>query len=315
MKIDSEFKQLIPELAVGEYQKLEASLIKEGCRDALVVWNGTLLDGHNRYEICTKHSIPFKTVAIEADGRAAAKEWILRNQLGRRNLTPYMLGVLALKLEESIAARAKAKQQGGQGGVLLKPKSAEANPIETRKEVAKLAGIGKTQIEQIKIIEKEATPEQKADLAKGNKKVNTVYRELRPVKVIEGSKICSVCGINKPLTDYYTLHKSQCKECYSFFRGDKTSTKEEIRALSAHVINGVDTILEDMKNIAPPEEGADKEVYNSIISKLVEIVNKFNIEINEFLYADSILKGQVKPKAILEKTVENLQIIIKKMEE
>lgn len=317
MKIDSEFKQLIPELAVGEYQKLEASLIKEGCRDALVVWNGTLLDGHNRYEICTKHSIPFKTVAIEVEGRAAAKEWILRNQLGRRNLTPYMLGVLALKLEESIAARAKANERAGGGDKKSgKPKSANPiTPIETRKEVAKLAGIGKTQIEQIKIIEKEATPEQKADLAKGNKKVNTVYRELRPVKVIEGSKICSVCGINKPLTDYYTLHKSQCKECYSFFRGDKTSTKEEIRALSAHVINGVDTILEDMKNIAPPEEGADKEVYNSIISKLVEIVNKFNIEINEFLYADSILKGQVKPKAILEKTVENLQIIIKKMEE
>lgn len=319
MKIDSEFKNLIPELAVGEYQKLEASIIKEGCRDALVVWNDTLLDGHNRYEICNEHSIPFKTTAIELDGRATAKEWILRNQLGRRNLTPYMLGVLALKLEESIAARAKARQKGGQGGVLLKPKSAEAT-ITTREEIAKLAGVGKTQIEQIKVIEKEATSEQKAALSAGSKKVHTVYRELRPqkpkVEVVDGSKICTICGIKKPLTQFYR-GKNDCKDCRNYVRqtDDPKGARKNIREMNKHIVNGVDTILENMKNIAPSEEGADEVIHDTIISQLMELVNRFNIEINEFLYMDSALKGQIKPKAILVKAVENLQIIIKKMEE
>jgi hypothetical protein len=85
-----------------------------------------------------------KTAAIELDGRAACWEWILRNQLGRRNLTPYMMGILALKLEDAIAARAKARQGTRTD---IKPISAEcSNPIETREEIAKLAGIGKTQI-------------------------------------------------------------------------------------------------------------------------------------------------------------------------
>lgn len=88
--IDAEFKTLIPPLAPDERAQLEANIVANGCRDPLVIWGGhdVLLDGHNRYDICTRHGIPFTTVEIELEDREAAYNWIIENQLGRRNLTP-----------------------------------------------------------------------------------------------------------------------------------------------------------------------------------------------------------------------------------
>lgn len=65
MIINDEIKSLIPPLTETEYSLLEQSILEEGCRDALITWNGTLLDGHNRYAICTKHNLPFKTHEVK----------------------------------------------------------------------------------------------------------------------------------------------------------------------------------------------------------------------------------------------------------
>ncbi|MDJ0716472.1 MAG: hypothetical protein QNJ54_20045 [Prochloraceae cyanobacterium] len=95
--IDPEFKSLIPAQKPEERQLLEENLLQYGCREAIVVWKQTspegtieriLLDGHNRLELCTFHNIPYQIAEIELSAREAAINWILRNQLGRRNLTP-----------------------------------------------------------------------------------------------------------------------------------------------------------------------------------------------------------------------------------
>lgn len=86
--IDPEFKDLIPPLAPEELAQLEENIKREGCRDPLVVWDGTLIDGHNRYEICIRNGIHFDTVEMVFADREDAKDWMDRNQLGRRNLTP-----------------------------------------------------------------------------------------------------------------------------------------------------------------------------------------------------------------------------------
>lgn len=88
VQINPEFKSLIPPLADDERRQLEANLLADGCRDPLVVWNGVLLDGHNRYDICTKHGISFYVDCINLDSKEAAVNWIINNQLGRRNLHP-----------------------------------------------------------------------------------------------------------------------------------------------------------------------------------------------------------------------------------
>ena len=83
---DAEFKSLIHPLRRKEYLMLEESILAEGCRDAIVVWNGIIIDGYNRYEICRKHEVPFRIVEKVFDSRNEVIVWICRNQLGRRNI-------------------------------------------------------------------------------------------------------------------------------------------------------------------------------------------------------------------------------------
>ena len=86
--IDPEFKRLLPELSEKEYSVLEESILSEGCRDALVLWGQIIVDGHNRYQICRSHGLPFRTEQRAFSSREEAIRWILLNQIGRRNLSP-----------------------------------------------------------------------------------------------------------------------------------------------------------------------------------------------------------------------------------
>ena len=97
LKIDSEFKSLIKDLQTKEYLQLESNILMDGCREAIVTWNGIIVDGHNRYEICTRHNIPFRIQEMEFNCREAVIAWICANQLGRRNISEetrkYLIGV------------------------------------------------------------------------------------------------------------------------------------------------------------------------------------------------------------------------------
>jgi hypothetical protein len=96
LQIDSEFKNLIPPLSSDEKLQLEANIKEFGCLDPLIVWRieNILLDGHNRYEICTREQIPYKIVEIQIADREAAISWIANHQLGRRNITPEVASYL-----------------------------------------------------------------------------------------------------------------------------------------------------------------------------------------------------------------------------
>ena len=90
--IDAKFAALIPPLSAEERQQLEENIVEHGgARDPLVVWASgftlTLLDGHNRYEICTRLGLPFDVHEMRFSSREEAEDWIDKNQLGRRNLT------------------------------------------------------------------------------------------------------------------------------------------------------------------------------------------------------------------------------------
>lgn len=87
IKIKKEFKNLICPLLRHEYLQLEANIIADGCRDPIITWNDYIIDGHNRYEICTKNNIPFKVLEMEFECHEAVIAWICANQLGRRNIT------------------------------------------------------------------------------------------------------------------------------------------------------------------------------------------------------------------------------------
>ena len=88
LQVHDKFKTLLLALLPYERAALEESILSEGCRDPLIVWGNYIVDGHNRYEICSKHGVEYKTVSMEFADEEAAMDWIDRNQLGRRNLSP-----------------------------------------------------------------------------------------------------------------------------------------------------------------------------------------------------------------------------------
>lgn len=91
--IDPEFQRIIPALTEAEFAQLEANILEEGrVRDALIVWNDTIVDGHNRWRIIQEHpEIPYEVKEMPFSSRDAAILWMCCNQLGRRNLTPLQL--------------------------------------------------------------------------------------------------------------------------------------------------------------------------------------------------------------------------------
>ena len=98
LTIDPEFQGTIPPLQEEEMKQLEENILTDGVViNPLIVWDGVIVDGHNRYRILQKHpEIQFTTYEKQFSDRYAAIAWICKNQLGRRNLTPqqfkYLVG-------------------------------------------------------------------------------------------------------------------------------------------------------------------------------------------------------------------------------
>ena len=178
IRIGAEIQTLIPPLTEQERGLLEASIVAEGCRDALMVWHGLLLDGHNRYEICERHGIAYTTREVTGiESREEAMLWVIRNQLGRRNLTNYQRAELALKLKPLIAEKAKENQSLSMGRGVKGPQNS-ANLIDTREELAKAAGISHDTIHKASVIAERASEEVKEQLRAGDTSINQEYKKL-----------------------------------------------------------------------------------------------------------------------------------------
>ena len=98
MKIDNEFKKLVPSLTGDEFEILEKNILERGIQDSIKVWQGIIIDGHNRYEIALRHNLHYDTKELCFESRQSVIEWMLNNQLGRRNLSPDQLSIIRGKL-------------------------------------------------------------------------------------------------------------------------------------------------------------------------------------------------------------------------
>jgi hypothetical protein len=182
LTVNPEFHSLIPSVSSEEYQLLEENLLKEGCREAIVTWNDCILDGHNRYEICQKHNIGFKILEKEFDSEDEAKIWIIRNQLARRNLPPRERARLALLLKPAIEKKAKEKQKESGGAVSSK---SSKPPIHTRAEVARIAGVSESTVQNVETSAKQVSKTDKQ--SKKKEKAKNKATELK-TKKLEKSK-------------------------------------------------------------------------------------------------------------------------------
>lgn len=176
--VDEGLRKLIPPPSEAELEQLEQNIKRDGCRDPLVVWaeKGALLDGHNRVIICKKLQLPYKVEKVSLKDRDAAKAWVITNQFGRRNLAPFVRAELALQLEPLIADGAKQKQREAGGAV---PQKSAKAAIDTRKEVAKVAGVSHDTIHKAKKITEKAPEPVKEKLRKGETTINAAYKDIK----------------------------------------------------------------------------------------------------------------------------------------
>ena len=149
LKIDPEFKNLIPPLTTEEYAGLEESILHEGCRDALIVWGDTLIDGH----------IPFEIMEMFFPSRDDVKLWMLKNQLSRRNLSDMQRVAMVRKCEDSVKAKARERMEEGRNQYTDSPKEKFPEGKQARDELGAMAGVsGKTYEHAVTVLETAPTP-------------------------------------------------------------------------------------------------------------------------------------------------------------
>lgn len=178
LKISPTFKELIPPLSQEEYNQLEENLIENGIREAISLWNGFIIDGHNRYEIAQKHNLSYATVSYKFDNEDDVKLWIFKNQIARRNLSALERVILALHLKPVIAEKAK-EQQIRKSAKFVPQISAEQKSIDTRKVIADMAGVSHDTVSKIEKILDAGTLEMRGKINNGDITINKAYQEIK----------------------------------------------------------------------------------------------------------------------------------------
>ena len=191
----------IDPLTADEEEALERSLLREGCRDALVLWGDILVDGHNRYRLCQKHGLPFRTVQnTQFQSMEDVHLWMIDQHLGRRSLSEFQRGVLALRKREIIAARRSTAAAAVQSARAEAAQQADATPpweasaedassplvaqalarvpqvpdeaLDSRQALARVARLTPTQVKMIETIHQNAAPEVVAAVKSGELSLN-----------------------------------------------------------------------------------------------------------------------------------------------
>lgn len=169
--VKEELKAYIDPLTPDEHDALERSILAEGCRDALVLWGDVLVDGHNRFGICQKHGLPFQTVQnTRFQSMDDVHLWMIEQHLGRRSVSDFQRGVLALRKRDILAERRRIEQaqlQKESDGEIADagPDSDEdsppwaAAPKVSRADMAREARLSSSQVTMIERIHKQAAPE------------------------------------------------------------------------------------------------------------------------------------------------------------
>jgi pyruvate/2-oxoglutarate dehydrogenase complex dihydrolipoamide acyltransferase (E2) component len=184
--VNEELKAYIDPLTPDEHEALERSLLAEGCRDALVLWGDVLVDGHNRYGICREHDLPFQTVQnTRFQSMDDVRLWMIEQHLGRRSVSDFQRGVLALRKREILAERRAVKEATTAATPEASAAPAEESapdpssatssasmPLPSRQAIAREARLSNNQVVLIEKIQKQAAPEVVAAVKSGTLSIN-----------------------------------------------------------------------------------------------------------------------------------------------
>lgn len=207
-RIDTELKSIMSELAKDEKDTLEKNLLQDGYKGPpIVVWEDTIIDGHNRYELCRKHNIPFQVQEMQFDSKEEVIQWMIRAQIGRRNLNHAQRIRLAERFRPLLEQQAR-KNQGTRNDLLNIPqnlvesdssknippnlgdskKKRESKSREVNSQLAKIANVSpETYRKGVKVLNSDHE-DLRQDMLSENKSVDASYKELQRLEK-EGHKM------------------------------------------------------------------------------------------------------------------------------
>ena len=184
LKVDKEFEDLLPVLTPEELEKLEDSILKYGMLDPIKIWQEPdtnkwiIIDGHNRYNILKKHGIDWHywqdyKIMGELETREDVKQWMLEQQLGRRNLTETERYEIVQKFKSVFQKKAKENQSLGGKGLANLPK------VDTRKEMAKAVGVSEGTYRKLDEVMQSNHEEVKQKLREKKISIDKAYQEMK----------------------------------------------------------------------------------------------------------------------------------------
>ena len=192
IKIDPELRDFLCPLTDDEERRLEGSLLADGCISPLIIEerSGLLIDGHNRLRLCKMHGIPYEVKTLFIGSRDRIEEWIIQNQIGRRNLTPERMEIYIAKLYQSAKKKA-GFQPGDEGGPGRGNKTGGQNdPVfkshETAKKVAERVGKSEKTVrrvaKKIEAVEKAGKLKEYGDGKLPKQEVKEILEAAKPVR-------------------------------------------------------------------------------------------------------------------------------------
>lgn len=263
--IDPEFKSLLFPLSTEEYSQLKENILRDGCLEPLIVWGDILVDGHNRYQICTENGVEFSVTQKEFSGRDEVIEFILRTQLGRRNLSDFHKNKIALQYKDILAKKAK-ERQGTRTDLVAQDKTFASNGAKVERidrnnrtdaQLGTIAGTSESSIRRTRTILEKGTPEQIERAEKGGKgnSINAIAQEIRqsekgtqdkkqdPPKQVGKDLQVVYDGIEMVFNNYRDTVKNFIQDKRELLEGNS----KELKALLLKEVQEIKNIVKEIK--------------------------------------------------------------------
>ena len=277
LKIDPEFQAKIPPLTDDEFKQLRENIINDGeVYEPICVWNGTIVDGHNRWKVIQEFpDIPFRIKEMLFDDKWAAFDWMYAKQLGRRNLTDEQRTLLIGKMYEARKNTTINRDNGGKFAPSIQSGYTEKQSTRIADQIADELGIGK------------GTVIRAAQFTKGMEAVSSVSPEAANI-ILKGNSGAA----KKDVQDIRDADKKTVKEFAEAvvsgdFKKKKAETNKFVRPVNKRDGGYNTKAMKEEKKLA---DAVVAEMYSSEMKPFTIEMLEGDIEMNGRSYID-MLRG------------------------
>ena len=267
LEIKEEFKKLIPALTAEEFKQLEANCLRDGILSPICLWNGFIIDGHNRYEISLRHQLKFESVKFDFETEEDVKNWMIEKQLGQRNLTQGQKDYLIGKRYEN-----EKQKQGTRNDLTLDQNDLM---LSTAQKIAKEIGIGEAQVkrnEQFAQGVDKMSDELKQQVLQGNSNINKA-----DIQLIAKAEHTFIANTDKEIIEKAKEIKEQKAEAYKQKIVERIETKVKENPISIEEIGVYDRLKTN-------------QILNSIKTTSINEMNECKLSMGVIDVSNKVLK-------------------------